>query len=139
MTIKKGSKVSMNYCIKVEGEKITSSEGKDPLDFVQGSGEMIAGVDENVLGMNTGDKKTITVEPEQGFGEYNKEAVRKVPKTAFDNPDQLSVGSIVGVQGGDQDFQAVILEVNNDEGVMDMNHPLAGKTLEFEVEILDVK
>jgi len=139
MTIKKGSKVTMNYNIKVEGEVITSSEGKEPLDFVQGAGEMISGVDKNVLGMKVGEKKTITVVPEDGFGEYNEEAVRKVPRAAFDNPEELAVGSIIGVRGDDQDFEAVIVEVSKEDVVMDMNHPLAGKTLEFEVEIISVE
>lgn len=140
MAIEKGSKVSIHYHLKVDGTTVDSSEGRDPLTFVHGEGEIIPGLENELVGMNVGDKKNVTVPPEDGYGEHHEEGVQKVPRQAFKDADELNVGNIVAIQAPDgQAFQATVTEIEGDSVTLDLNHPLAGKTLNFEVEVMDVE
>lgn len=139
MTIKSGSTVSMNYTLKVDGKVVDSSEGREPLTYVQGSGQIIPGLEEQLEGMKKGDKKQATVSPDKGYGISDPQAVQKVPRTAFQDIDKMKVGDVVSGRVNDQEFQAMITDINDKEVTIDLNHPLAGKTLNFDVEITDVK
>jgi FKBP-type peptidyl-prolyl cis-trans isomerase SlyD len=139
MTIAQGSKVSMHYKLTVDGKQVDSSEGRDPLTFTFGNGEMIPGLEEQIRGMGTGEKKSFTVTPEKGYGQRRDEAMQTVPKKSFKDLDGLKVGSIVAIhapQGGY--FQATVTNIAGEDVTLDLNHPLAGKTLNFEVEITEV-
>jgi len=137
--IKNGTTVSMNYTLKVDGKVVDTSEGKEPLVFVQGSGQIIPGLDNALLEMKKGEKKHVTVDPEDGYGNRIPEAVRKIPKAAFDGADKLKVGDVVNGNANGQEFVATVSAVSKDEITIDMNHPLAGKTLDFDIEIVDIK
>lgn len=91
------------------------------------------------MGLKAGDKKSVVVEAKDGYGEHNPDAVQKVPRSAFKNADTLKIGSIVGGKVGGQDFEAIVVAVDAKEITLDLNHPLAGKTLNFDVEVVDVK
>lgn len=138
MGIQNGSKVSIHYRLSVEGRTVETSAGKEPLSFVQGRGQILPGLEKHLEGLNAGDKKQITIPSEEGYGQRTADAVKKVPRSAFADPDKLQVGAVVSGQAGDQTFSAVIAEISDDEVTLDMNHPLAGKTLEFDVEVLSV-
>ncbi|MBI2070937.1 MAG: peptidylprolyl isomerase [Elusimicrobia bacterium] len=137
--IKKGSNVKMHYTLTVDGQVMDSSTGREPLAFVQGSGQIIPGLEAALEGLKTGEKKQVTVAPEQGYGVRDDRAIQKVPKTAFDNAAGLKVGSVVSGQAGNRPFQAVVTAISAKEITLDLNHPLAGKTLNFAIEIVEVK
>lgn len=136
--IKKDSQVKIHYTLKVDGEVADSSEGKEPLAYVQGKGQIIPGLEEELEGMEVGDKKEVSVAPEKGYGPYNPNATQKVPRDAFAGSDELIVGEMVLGNAGGREFQAKIIEIDDKEVSLDLNHPLAGKTLKFSVEIVEV-
>ena len=138
MTIQKGSEVKIHYTLTVEGAVVDSSDGKDPLAFVQGSGQIIPGLDNELLGLAAGAKKTVTVQADQAYGARNPEAIQKVPKEAFNEADKLKVGEIVQGEAQGQQFQATIAAIDEKEVTLDYNHPLADKVLEFSVEVVEV-
>lgn len=139
MGIEQGSKVSVHYKLTVDGKQVDSSEGRDPLTFTFGSGEMIPGFEAEITGLATGDKKNFTVAPDKGYGQRRDEEVQTVPKNAFKDTEELGVGSVVAIQAPDGNhFQATVTEVGDEEVSLDLNHPLAGKTLDFEVEVVEV-
>lgn len=137
--IQKGSTVTMHYTLTVEGQTVDTSVGKEPLSYVQGSGQIIPGLEEQMQGLQKGNKKEVTVSPEKGYGNTDLSAMKKVPKTAFKDGAGMKVGSVVGGQVQGQPFQAVIAEMDKDTVTLDFNHPLAGKTLKFSIEVMDVK
>ena len=139
MVIKDGSKVSINYKLTVEGEVVDSSDGKDPLTYTQGSGQIIPGLERQLLGLKVGDKKSVVVEAKDAYGERNPNAVQKVERNAFKDVDALKVGTVVGGQVSGQEFQAIVAAIDPKEITLDLNHPLAGKTLNFEIEIVSVQ
>ncbi len=139
MVIKEGSKVAINYKLTVDGEVVDSSEGREPLAYTQGSGQIIPGLEKELVGLKAGDKKSVAVAPAEGYGEHNPAAVQKVPRTAFKDADKLKVGSVVGGQVQGQDFEAQVVALDTKEITLDLNHPLAGKTLNFEVEVVSVQ
>jgi FKBP-type peptidyl-prolyl cis-trans isomerase SlyD len=139
MAIAEGSKVSINYTLTVDGVVIDSSDGGDPLTYTQGSGEIIPGLEAALAGLGVGDKKSVVVGPAEGYGERNPQATQKIPRTSFKDDKGLEVGLLVSGKSGDQEFQAMVAEVDAEHVTLDFNHPLAGKTLHFEIEIMKVE
>lgn len=136
--IKEGSKVSLHYTLTVNGVELESSQGKTPLTYVHGDGIIIPGLEEALDGMDTGDKKDIKVTPEKGYGKRDPDALQKVPKSAFEKPEGMKIGDRVLGNAGGQDFEATITAIDDEGITLDLNHPLAGKTLDFSVEILEI-
>jgi len=129
----------MHYKLNVDGKQVDSSEGREPLTFTFGNGEMIPGLEEEIRNMGAGDKKSFTVTPEKGYGQRREDAVQKVSKTSFKDTQGLGKGSIVAIQAPNGGyFQATVTEVSGEDVTLDLNHPLAGKTLNFEVEITEI-
>lgn len=139
MTIKPGSTVSMNYTLKVGGKTVDSSIGKEPLVYVQGAGNIIPGLEKFLEGMAVGEKKHVVVPPEEGYGVRDPQATKKIPKTAFTDPGNMKVGDVISGSMQGQEFQATVASVGKSDVTLDFNHPLAGKTLNFDVEIMDIK
>lgn len=137
--IKEGSKVSLHYTLTVNGVKLESSQGREPLTYVHGEGNIIPGLEEALDGMNAGDKKDIQVTPEKGYGTRDPDALQKVPKSAFENPEGMKIGDRVLGNADGQDFEATITAIDDDGITLDLNHPLAGKTLDFSVEIVAIQ
>jgi FKBP-type peptidyl-prolyl cis-trans isomerase SlyD len=133
-----GAKVKIHYRLSVEGRLIDSSEGREPLEYVQGAGQIVAGLESHLARLKPGDKTKVAVPPEQGYGAFNEEAIQKVPKEAFEDSGGLEVGRIIqGKTVEGQEFSATVKSVEGEEITLDLNHPLAGQTLFFEVEIVE--
>lgn len=140
MVIKDGSTVSVHYKLTVDGEVADTSEGREALKYAQGSGQMIPGFEKALTGMKKGEKKSFELSPEEGYGVRSDEAVQKVPREAFKEMDGLMSGMVVGLQSPDgQDLQAVVAAIDDNEVTLDLNHPLAGKKLNFDVEVVEVE
>jgi len=136
--IKSGSSVRLHYTLSVDGEVWESSTGGEPLSYVHGKGEIIPGLEEQLEGLGAGDQATAVVPPEKGYGERLPDAVQEVPRSAFKEPERLKVDDIVTGQAAGQPIRARVVDVNEESFVIDLNHPLAGKTLHFSVEIIEV-
>jgi FKBP-type peptidyl-prolyl cis-trans isomerase SlyD len=140
MTVSDGKTISMEYTLTLENKEVLDSNvGGEPLSFTQGSHEIIPGLETALVGMKAGESKQVTVAPEQAYGEVNPQAIQEVPIDQIP-PDARKVG--VQLQGKDGQGRMVtpkVTEVKEQVVVLDFNHPLAGKTLYFDVKILDVK
>ena len=131
--------VSMDYTLTVNGEVQDSSEG-DPIEFLQGHQNIVPGLERELYGMKVGESKTITVLPADAYGERDKDAYLEVSKSDF--PDDIPVEIGVELDLRDEDgevLSAVISDVIGDTVVLDLNHPLAGETLDFEVKIVGLR
>ncbi len=137
--IKTGDTISVNYTGKFDnGEVFDTSEGQAPLVFTVGAGQLICGFDNAVVGLKKGDKKTFTVSPEEGYGEHSEDLVVDMPKSNIPPDMNLTVGTQVHLvdQSGNP-IPAFVKEICDDVVKMDVNHPLAGKTLVFDIEIAE--
>jgi len=138
--IKSGDTISVNYTGKFEsGEVFDTSEGRSPLKFTVGKGMLIKGFDDAVIDMNAGDKKTVTIPPAEGYGKRNEDMIVDMPKANM--PEDMKVEIGITVQLADQagnPVPATVHEICEDVIKMDVNHPLAGKTLIFDIEIAEI-
>ncbi|MDR0734970.1 MAG: peptidylprolyl isomerase [Elusimicrobiota bacterium] len=137
--IKDGSKVAMDYTLLVDGAVADSSKGRVPLEYTHGAGQIIAGLEKALSGLKAGDKKSVDVTAREAYGEINPSARRVVPRMQIQNADKLRVGDVVGASSEGHHFRAVIIRIDDKEVELDFNHPLAGKNLHFDVEIISVK
>lgn len=137
--ITSGSKVKFHYILRVGDEVLHSSMGNEPLTYVQGNGQIISGLEEQLEGLEVGDKKQLTLPPEKAYGPWRPEAVRRVSKDVFADPENVKPGEVVSGESDGKKFHATITEVGVDEVTLDTNHPLAGRTLNFEVQILEIR
>jgi peptidylprolyl isomerase len=136
-SIKTGDTISVDYTGKFDnGETFDTSKGRAPLKFTVGAGQLIPGFDAAVIGMQTGDTKTVTIEPAEGYGEHDPQRVTNMPRSSVPEGMEVQVG--MAVQLSDQagnPIPAMITELTDENVVLDLNHPLAGKTLTFDIEI----
>jgi FKBP-type peptidyl-prolyl cis-trans isomerase 2 len=137
--ISNGARVSIHYKLFVDGELIDSSEGRDPLSYTQGQGQIVSGLERHLAKLSPGDRTTVEVSPEDAYGPSKVDAIQTLPKHAFEDANGLKVGRMIqGRTLEGQAFSATVRGIEDDEVTLDLNHPLAGKTLLFEVEILEV-
>ncbi len=137
----KGDKVRVHYTgtFKDSGEVFDSSQGGDPLEFVLGEGMVIAGFERAVLGLNPGDSKTVEVSPEEGYGSYNSELAFSVRKEQLPPNVEPELGMMLEVRTEDGGAAYVtVTEISDAEVTLDGNHPLADKTLMFDVTLVEV-
>jgi FKBP-type peptidyl-prolyl cis-trans isomerase 2 len=137
--IQNGSKVKVHYALKVEGQVVQSTFGQDPLTYVQGSGQILPSLEKELEGLNEGDKRAIELPPERAYGQRDPEAFRKVSLSAFRDPDSIRRGQKVAGELEGRKFEAAVAAVGSDGVTLDMNHPLAGRTLEFQLEVVEVQ
>ena len=137
--IKEGDTIKVNYTGKFpDGEIFDSSEGKTPLTFTVGAGQLIKGFDDAVIGMKTGEKKTCTLAPEEAYGERSEDRIIDMPKANIPPDMNLEEGMVVQLVDQNQNpIPAIIHEICDEVIRMDVNHPLAGKTLVFDIEIVE--
>jgi peptidylprolyl isomerase len=138
--VEKGKYVQIQYTGTFDsGEIFDSNVGQDALEFQVGSGSIINGLDQGVMGMKIEDEKDITVKPEEGYGDYNDAFILTIPlaemKTNFDPEPEMIIS--IQMENGSL-VPARITEVNDESVILDLNHPLAGKTLHFKVKILAI-
>ncbi|MCR5504850.1 MAG: peptidylprolyl isomerase [Elusimicrobiaceae bacterium] len=137
--IKKDSKVAIDYTLTVDGKVADTSKGRAPLEYTQGAGQIIIGLERALEGKNEGEEISVDIAAKDAYGEINKEAFRRVPKTAIQNIEQMKVGDLVGASANGHTFRAQISEITDTDVVLNFNHPLAGKSLHFDVKIVSVK
>ena len=138
--IEKGSSVKLEYTLKDDkGQLLDSSDGKEPISFVQGAQQIIPGLDKAILGMKAGDTKKITVKPDDAYGAIDPKAETEVPKDALPKGADV-VGTRLLARGQDgQPRPVTVKAVKDTTVVLDLNHPLAGKTLYFDVKVVSVE
>jgi FKBP-type peptidyl-prolyl cis-trans isomerase 2 len=137
---KKGDSVKVHYTGTLStGEKFDSSEGREPLAFTVGAGQMIKGFDDAIPGMAVGDKKTINIAPSDAYGEKNKEAIVEFPKENIPPEMKLEPGMKLQLQNqAGQPIPVVVTEIKDDVVILDANHELAGKELVFDIELMEI-
>jgi peptidylprolyl isomerase len=137
---KDGDRVKVHYAGKYEsGEEFDSSVHGDPLMFTIGANEVIQGFEDAALGMSVGETKTISIRPEEGYGPYNENLVIDMPKEYFPEDISPEVGLQLKVIDENEDEVLVVITEVQDEYIrLDANHPLAGKTLIFDIELVEI-
>jgi FKBP-type peptidyl-prolyl cis-trans isomerase 2 len=138
--VKDGMMVSFDYTLKgTDGKVIETSKGKQPLSYVHGQRRMIPGLERELTGMKVGGEKHVTVKPEDAYGVVNKNAFEEIPKEKIP-ANGLKVGAILAAKTPEgQVIPMRVSEIKEKTVVMDMNHPMAGKTLVFDVKIVDIQ
>jgi FKBP-type peptidyl-prolyl cis-trans isomerase 2 len=135
-----GDKVKVHYHGKLRnGETFDSSEGRAPLEFTVGGGQVIRGFDDGVKGMQVGDKKTVEINAEDAYGEKDKKNIVEFPKDQFPPDMNPEPGMQLMLSNGEgQQFPVVVAEIKEDVIVLDANHPLAGQDLIFDIEMVEI-
>ena len=138
--VKSGDTVRIHYTgTLADGTTFDSSEGRDPLEFAVGSGQIIPGLDAAMPGMEVGEKKTVNVPADQAYGQADPAARQAVPRADIPDDIPLDLGTQLQVQTAQgQAMTVTVAEVTESEVTLDANHPLAGKDLTFDIELVEV-
>lgn len=136
---KNGDTVRIHYTGTLEdGTVFDSSEGQEPLEFTLGSGEVIPGFEQAVQGMQPGEKKEVTVAADDAYGSHRSDWVLEVGREDFPPNIQPEVGQQLQLSQGGQSFVVTVTDVSDASVTLDANHPLAGKDLTFELELVEI-
>lgn len=140
LSIARGCEVTLHFALKLaNGDIIDSTFDKKPATFTVGDGNLLAGFEKKLLGMHTGERAQFTVSPEDAFGQPNPNNMQHFKRTDFDTELDLHEGLVISFADASKaELPGVVSRFDNDEVVIDFNHPLAGRVIYFEVEILDV-
>ena len=140
MPIAQNSVVSIHYTLKDDGgETIDSSAGGDALTYLHGHGNLVAGLERALDGKNAGDKLHVKVEPADGYGEYDKALVQKIPRRTLKGISNLKVGMRLHAQTEHGARAVTVTQILGDLVTLDANHPLAGQALNFDIEVTEVR
>lgn len=144
MPIKNGDTVRVHYTGRLkggaeDGKEFDSSRKREPLEFTLGAGQLIKGFEDAIIGREPGDKVNVVISPENGYGEADPELVFAVDRAQMPDHIPLEPGTPLSLSSERGRMDVVVTEVGPEEVTLDANHPLAGKNLEFEIEILDAK
>ncbi|MDW7748109.1 peptidylprolyl isomerase [Halomonas sp.] len=140
MQIAQNSVVAFHYTLTNDaGEVLDSSEGREPLTYLHGAGNIIPGLEKQLEGRTTGDKLQAKVSPEEGYGEVQPQLVQEVPRDAFQGVDSVEPGMQFQAQTQGGPLMVTVTSVEGDTVTVDGNHPLAGQSLNFDVEIAEVR
>lgn len=133
--------VSLNYTLKnAAGEVLDSSEGQAPLSYIHGTQQIVPGLERELTGLTAGQSKDVVVKPEDGYGGRDLEGIFGVPRAAFPPDAHLEVGqSFIGEDDEGQSVPVRVVEVTAERVMVDANHPLAGETLYFHVDVVEVR
>lgn len=133
-----GDIVRIHFTGRLEnGAVFGSSENDEPIPLTLGSERMIAGLDRALVGMQVGEKKTVTIPAEEAFGPQRPELLQQVPRTAL--PENAKVGDRLSARSGDSDLYVWVRALDEDTAVVDANHPLAGQTIIFDIEMVAIE
>lgn len=140
VTIATGTKVSLEYTLRLEDKTVVDSNvDKEPLTYTQGKNQIIPGLEKELEGMKAGESKQVTIKPEEGYGPVDPRAFQEIGKDRIP-ADAREVGTYLqGQDSQGRPFRARVAEVKDKSVVLDLNHPLAGKTLFFTVKVLQVQ
>ena len=138
--VKSGDTVKVHYSGRLtDGTTFDSSAGREPLEFTVGSGMVIAGFDNGVMGMTVGDKKTIQIPVEEAYGPKNEDMIVEFPTSEFPEDLELQVGQRLNMTNSEGHvIPVVITEISEQTVLLDANHPLAGEDLEFDIELVEI-
>lgn len=140
MQITKDKVVQFHYTIKdAEGEQVDTSRTGDPMAYLHGHDNMIVGVEKALDGKQAGDKFSVTVEPSEGYGERQEDAVQRIPTKHLQGAKVWKPGMVAVVHTEQGARQVTVLKVGRFMVTCDLNPPLAGKTLDFDLEVVDVR
>ncbi len=140
MKIEKNRVVQIHYTLKDDqGEILDSSIDHDPLPYIHGVGALIPGLEKELLGKVAGDKFTTVIAPADGYGVYDEDQVFQVSADGFEEDDELELGMQVQIDTENGPAVGTVTEIEGEEVTIDLNHPLAGVSLHFEVEVVEVR
>ena len=135
--IKEGSKVKVHYTGKFEDDKVfDTSNNKEPLEVEVGTGKLIPGFENGLIGLEEGDKKTIELDPNQAYGDFNKELINEIDVKRL--PENIQPGQVLQANTPNGPMNVTVVEVNEKTAKLDANHPLAGRKLIFDLEVVEV-
>lgn len=139
-TIQDDTVVTLDYTLKVDNDVVDSSEGSEPIQFIQGHQQIIPGLEKTLYGMKVGESKQVVISPKEGYGELDESAYADIPRNEFSSNIPLEEG--VALQLKDEDgevLDAYIVKVGKNNVRLSFNHPLAGKELHFSVKVVDLR
>ena len=140
MQIAQNAVVSFHYTLtNNEGEVLDSSEGREPLAYIHGAGNIVPGLEKELDGKTSGDELKVAVSPEEGYGEVQEALVQEVPREAFQGVEDIEAGMQFQAQTQGGPLMVTVTKVEGDTVTVDGNHPLAGETLNFDVQITNVR
>lgn len=140
MQIANACVASIHYTLKNDaGEVLDSSEGREPLLYLHGAGNIIPGLESALDGKAVGDQLNVQVDPEQGYGPHREDLIQTVPRDQFQGVDQIDVGMRFQAESNQGPMVVTVTAVDEQNVTVDGNHPLAGENLNFEVEVVEVR
>ena len=140
MIVEKDKVVAFHYTLKsAEGEQMETSRDKDPMSYLHGGNNIIAGLEKAMEGHAVNDEFSVTVEPEDAYGVRNENNVQRLPLKRLKGIGKVSVGQVLNMKTNKGQVQVTVLKVGRFNVDVDGNHPLAGKQLTFDVEITDIR
>ena len=138
LEVELGTKVTLHFALVLEdGDVIDSNFETAPATFTVGDGNLLPGFESTLIGLENGDEREFTIPPEDAFGQHNPQNVQRVDRSNFDQ-QELEIGAMFSFQNGDGELPGVIIEFEDDEILIDFNHPLAGKNIIFQVKIMNI-
>lgn len=140
MQIASNTVASFHYTLtNDQGDVVDSSDGRDPLAYLHGAGNIVAGLEKAMEGRSVGDKFKVDVPPEQGYGVRDEQLIQQVPKEAFQGIENIEVGMHFQARGPHGVASVEVTAVEEQLVTVDANHPLAGQTLHFDIEVMEVR
>jgi len=140
MKISKDKVVSIHYTLKDKtGEVLDSSDGQPPLEYIQGLGNVIPGLEKALDGKQAGEKLNVVIPPEDAYGVRNESIVKTIPLSEFENQSEVTVGAQFRVETSQKTHIATVTNIENENVTIDLNHPLADIALHFDVEVMDIR
>lgn len=138
--IQDGVVVSLNYVLTVDGEEIARTEPGEPMDYLHGAENIVPGLEAALTGHQMGDRVSVTLTPDEAYGEYDEDNIEELDREDVPQADELENGMVIEVEDEEGDvYLAFVREVTADTVVLDYNPPLAGKTLTYDVEIVGLR
>jgi FKBP-type peptidyl-prolyl cis-trans isomerase SlyD len=136
-----GMVVTFDFTLTLDGGEVAdTTQGEMPLRFIVGQGQLLPGLEDAMIGMNAGEERDVTLNPEDAYGEWDEDALEEVDKGDLPGGMDLEEGMPLEVTDTEGDtYEASVYEVRKDTVVLDYNHPLAGETLQFHVKVIDVR
>ena len=140
MKIEKKLFVAIEYCLTLDsGEEVDRSRSDNPLSFITGTGQIIPGLEKEIMGMETGDSANITVEPDDAYGPPRKDLMHEIPRSQFPADADIKPGIKFQAQSPNGPIIILVKTIKDDTVTVDLNHPLAGQRLHFDVKIAEVR
>jgi FKBP-type peptidyl-prolyl cis-trans isomerase SlyD len=132
--------VSLDYTLRVEGEVLDTSSGDEPIQFIQGHGHIIPGLERALYGMKAGDEKEVILQPLDAYGEYDPAAQVTIDRTHVSDDGEIAIDEEIEIEDEDGNLRlGRIVGVEGDQIMLDLNHPLAGRVLAFTVTVVDLR